>query len=119
MENNIDFDRMPSVYWSPTTKMSYLQRRVLVYSMMYYEYNESCVSDQFYDGISKQLVRLQKRYPDEFKETEYYYAMYDFDGTTGFDLPDRLNDSDKNRIELISNVIYRKWKRKRRKRNGN
>ena len=83
----ISFDKMPCLYWSDATKISYLQRRIIVYSIMYYEQNESCVSDQYYDSISHQLVELQRTCdPAEFRRSTYYYAMYDFDGSTGFEI---------------------------------
>ena len=47
----IDFSKMPCIYWSDSTKISYLQRRIIVYSIMYYEQNESCVPDKYYDSI--------------------------------------------------------------------
>ena len=72
----IDFSKMPCIYWSDSTKISYLQRRIIVYSIMYYEQNESCVSDQYYDSISHQLVELQRTCdPAEFRRSTYYYAM--------------------------------------------
>lgn len=80
-----------------------------MYSIMYYRYNESCVSDRYYDTISKQLCGLQKQYPEQFKRTEYYYAMYDFDGTTGFDIPSRLTKSDLDRLTRIASAVLRLW----------
>ena len=64
----IDFSKMPYIYWSDSTKISYLQRRIIVYSIMYYEQNESCVSDWYYDNISHQLAELQRTCdPAEFR----------------------------------------------------
>lgn len=99
----VDFSRMPCVYWSDNAKISYLQRRIIVYSIMYYELHESCISDREYDSISKQLVELQKSAnEEEFKKSMYYYAMHDFDGSTGFDLSSRLNDKDRNYLRRIA-----------------
>ena len=92
---------MPYAYWSDITKVSYLQRRIIVYSIMYYENNESCVSDKYYDSISNQLVELQSKISkDDWKQSTYFYAMYDFDGSTGFDIPSRLNKHDKEYLEV-------------------
>lgn len=92
----VNFDSMPSKYWDEHVKISYLQRRIIIYSIMYYEMNESCISDKQYDAISQQLVHLQRSVdPEEFRKTEYYYAMHDFDGSTGFDIYGRLNGRDK------------------------
>lgn len=109
MSNGIDLDKMPFIYWSPATTMSYLQRQIIVYSIMYYQMSQSCVSDRYYDAVSKQLCGLQKQYPEQFKQTEYYYAMYDFDGTTGFDISSRLTKSDLDKLTRIANTVLTNW----------
>lgn len=108
----IDFSKAPCIYWSDATKISYLQRRVLVYSIMYYQFNESCVPDARYDAIVKQLVRLQKETPMEvLKKTRYHYVMYDFEGSTGFYLYSRLNRADKDQLEAIAQQVLEQWKK--------
>lgn len=107
----IDFSNMPCIYWSDSTKISYLQRRIIVYSIMYYEQDESCVSDRVYDGISQQLVKLMKTAdPAELRKSTYYYAMYDFDGSTGFDIPSRLTKYDREYLGNIAAHVHRQWK---------
>ena len=107
----IDFSKCPSLYWSDSTKISYIQRRIIVYSIMYYENNESCVSDSYYDSISHQLVQLQKDADfAEFRRSTYYYAMYDFDGSTGFDIPSRLTKYDREYLGNIAAHVYHQWK---------
>lgn len=106
----IDFSKMPCVYWSDSTKISYLQRRIIVWSLMYYEFNESCVPDSVYDSVSHQLVELQKKASkEEFEKSTYYYAMYDFDGSTGFDIPSRLTKEDREYLEAILRIVYDNW----------
>lgn len=113
MVDGIDFSGMPAKYWSNTTKASYLQRRIIVYSIMYYENNESCVSDHFYDSISHQLVRLMaESTPEEMERTRYWYAMHDFDGSTGFDIPSRLTAEDKMHLQHIARNVHHQWKTK-------
>lgn len=108
--DGIPFDTMPSVYWDLAAKMSYLQRRIIVYSIMYYEQNESCISDVQYDGISRQLVRLMSEASQkDLERTRYYYAMYDFDGSTGFDVPHRLTKEDYEHCSNIAACILRQW----------
>ena len=108
----IDFSKCPCIYWSNTTKISYLQRRIIVYSIMYYEHDESCVSDAEYDSISHQLVALQKQATqEEFKKSTYYYAMHDFDGSTGFDIPSRLTKKDRNYLTHIAAIVHEQWVR--------
>lgn len=109
----IDFNKAPCMYWSDTAKISFLQRRVIVYSIMYYEHNESCVSDKEYDSISQQLVELQKQVSKEdFEKSTYYYAMHDFDGSTGFDIPSRLTEDDRKYLTNVALYIHKLWKGK-------
>lgn len=112
----IDFSKMPCVYWSDSTKISYLQRRIIVWSLMYYELNESCVPDSVYDSVSHQLVELQKKASkEEFEKSTYYYAMHDFDGSTGFDIPSRLTKEDREYLEAIARIVYDNWTNQGRK----
>lgn len=112
----LNLNKLPIKYWSTKTIISYLQRRIIVYSIMYYELNESCISDKDYDSLSHQLIELMKSTPKEIcRESQYWYCMYDFDGTTGFDLPDRLTKSDKEYLTNIANHVLKMWRCK----NGN
>jgi hypothetical protein len=83
---------------------------------MYYEHNESCISDFEYDSISRQLVELQKNTSkEEFEKSTYYYAMHDFDGSTGFDIPSRLTKKDRDYLTNLALTIYRRWQEKDKK----
>lgn len=105
----MDFSKPPACYWSESTKISYLQRRIIVYSIMYYEHDESCVSDKYYDSISRQLVKLKNKYPKAFRESTYYYCFYDFDGSTGFHLYSRLTKYDKRYLTQIAYNVHKSW----------
>ncbi len=112
----IDFSKMPCIYWSDSTKISYLQRRIIVYSIMYYEHNESCVSDSYYDSISHQLVKLMKECkPEELRKSTYYYCMHDFDGSTGFHIYGRLTKYDKEYLSHIAAIVHESWVREGKK----
>lgn len=92
--------------WSIEDKIGLLERRILVYSYQYYELAQTVVDDKFYDLVSMYLVEMIEQYPNEFKNTQYYYVFYDFDGYTGFHLYSRLNDKDKRMIKIIAwNVL--------------
>ena len=88
-------------------RLSFLQRYILVHSRLYYDKDTSVISDKKYDFIAKKLVELKNKYDKEWQKTDYYYCFKDFDGTTGFDLWNRLKVKDKKVIELISNIIYK------------
>ena len=77
---------------------------------MYYEHDESCVPDSKYDSVSHQLVELQRKASkEEFKKSRYYYAMHDFDGSTGFDIPSRLTKKDREYLTKIASMIHKQW----------
>lgn len=80
-----------------------LQRWILVQSFSYYELNENIVSDFTYDDNARQLAELKKQYPEEFKRSRYYEYFHDYCSeddnahyTSGFDLLERVRESDKH-----------------------
>lgn len=92
--------------WDLLTKINYYQRKIILNCIMYYEYDKSFLTDNYYDSISHELVKMQKeldksRRYDVKRDTTYGYMMYDFDGNTGFDLPKRLNPKD---YEYLNNI---------------
>jgi NAD-dependent DNA ligase len=63
------------------------ERQILVHSFLYYQLNESIISDHTFDQWSKELVDLREQYPEEFKQSVHAKDFVDFDGSSGFDLP--------------------------------
>lgn len=86
--------------WDDITKVNYLQRKIILNAIAYYELDRSTLSDKDYDELSKQLVEMHKAV--NIEDTQYGYIMYDFDGTTGFDLYSRLNEKDKKYLMNIA-----------------
>ena len=86
--------------WDKITCINYLQRKIILNAIAYYELDTSQLSDREYDELSKQLVEMQKDV--DITKTQYGYIMYDFDGTTGFDLYHRLNEHDKEYLMKIA-----------------
>lgn len=106
----VDFSKPPMLYWDIGAKISYLQRKVIIHSIIYYDLNDSCISDMEYDSLCRQLVKMQSQVDkDVLKETMYYYVMYDFDGTTGFDIIGRLNSIDKKYLTKIASFVLYKY----------
>lgn len=106
--------------WDKKTCINFLQRKIIINSIIYYELNTNKLSDKAYDELSRQLVELYSEYDGNIeKDTQYGYAMYDFDGSTGFDLYGRLNDRDKaylrNIAQHITGIGVRKVQKKKRK----
>ena len=88
--------------WDKITCINFLQRKIIINAILYYELNTSPLSDKEYDELSRQLVGLQKDI--DIQQTQYGYVMYDFDGTTGFDLYSRLNEHDKKYLMIIARM---------------
>lgn len=103
MSKKIEFK---NPYWSKKMKLEYLQRYILVHSYLYYVLDNSVISDKQYDVVSMQLVDMMSNMSKEdIEKSKYNYVMYDFDGSTGFDLFYRLNEHDKDYIIKISNTV--------------
>lgn len=107
--------------WDLLTKINYYQRKIILNCIMYYEYDKSFLTDNYYDSISHELVKMQKeldksRRYDVKRDTTYGYMMYDFDGNTGFDLPKRLNPKD---YDYLNNICAYKLFLNDKKQNNN
>lgn len=89
--------------WSDVDKISYLQRKIILNSILYYEFDKSTLPDKVFDELSHQLVEMQLNYKGNIEnDTEYGYMMCDFDGSTGFDLSSRLNYEDREYLTSIT-----------------
>ena len=102
--------------WDKITCINYLQRKIILNCIAYYYRNTNGLSDKDYDEISKQLVELQKTV--DVRLTQYGYIFYDFDGSTGFDLYDRLKEADKKYMDAITNIVFPKYNNKNKKKKG-
>lgn len=97
--------RFSNPYWSKQLQISTLQRWVVVHSILYYEMDNSIVSDKAFDTNAKQLAQMQKDFPKDAKASQYWYAFKGFDGTTGFDLFSKLSDGDRSYLTKIAEVV--------------
>lgn len=96
---------MPYIYWSLQTKVSALQRQIIVHSIIYYHLNNSVISDREFDRLSKELVQLMESDDKALQKTDYWYCMHDFDGSTGFHLYDRLTEHDEQYLTKIARYV--------------
>lgn len=66
-----------------------LRRRLqmLIHSSLYYDHNTNVISDKQFDTWARELVQLQKAYPDIAKTVDWADAFADWDATTGAFLP--------------------------------
>lgn len=68
-------------------KILRLRLRLLVHSCIYYKFDQNIISDMAWDKMAKELVQLQKDYPEISNKVEWYEAFSDWDGSTGAFLP--------------------------------
>lgn len=106
-----DFDNFISTkYWSIKTRIEYIQRKIIISCIVYYQLGSSIMTDMQYTGICKQLKKLQNENPNITKETKYYYVFKDFDVSTGFDIYDKLNKKDKKYLHDLSCMLLNRGK---------
>lgn len=86
-------------------QISYASRQIIVHSIIYYELNKNVIDDKTYDKKAYFLADLIKKYPNEAKQSEYWNIIYDFDGTTGFDLRSRLSKEQNEYLTHIANIV--------------
>ena len=72
-----------------TIKEKIQQRRlqILVHSCIYYEFNTNIITDTQWNNWAKELVDLQRQYPEESLSVIWNDVFKDFNGSTGMDLP--------------------------------
>lgn len=87
MTMNNTYDKFTGKDLEVAEKIQQRRLQILVHSCIYYEFNQNNVPDATWDKWAKELVQLQKDYPNIAKEVIWADAFNGFDGSTGFDLP--------------------------------
>lgn len=106
-----DVNKLPVLYWNDKTKIEYLQRIIILHSIIYYELNSNCIIDKDYDKLSKQLLELMSNTKKSILEkTQYWYVYKDYDGSTGYYLYHNLSKKDKKYLYLIANNILKQYR---------
>lgn len=90
-----------------TDKISFMQRQILIHSYLYYHLDRTVITDKQYDNISYNLVELMKQHPNETLESDYAEIFKDFDGSTGFDLIDKLTEEQLYRVNNIARYLMK------------
>lgn len=96
---------------SPQDKVDFAARYIIVHSIIYYEMDESVISDKKFDKKAQALARLINKYPEEVKNSEYFQVIHDFDGSTGFHLYSRLKKSQRRYLKQIARHVIRCYKK--------
>ena len=88
-------------------QIDFWQRYIIVHSYIYYFMDDNLISDREYDAKSLMLVEMKNKYPEEWKNSEYYKQFTDeYCGNTGFDLIETLSDRQLAIIKFIINNVY-------------
>ncbi len=69
------------------SKINNLEQKILVWSIIYYRFGDSIITDKQYDTTAKELQRLIKEYPQEFGQSILYEDFNGFSFVSGYDLP--------------------------------
>lgn len=107
----VNFNSGQSVYWSDKLKLEYLQRQIIVHSILYYEMHENVIEDFQFDQLCRQYMEMVKHAGSIPEKTQYRYVFKDFDGTTGFYIYDRLKQADKEHLSFIANHVLCLYKK--------
>lgn len=105
--------------WTKLDCVNFLQRKIIINSIAYYELDNPVLSDKQYDELCKQLVSMQEDI--DLNLTQYGYCMDGFDGSTGFDLYEKLNSNDKDylmKLAMLGLGKVKEEKAKKKKRKG-
>lgn len=97
-------------------RCSFLQRKIIINSIIYYELDENLMSDQQFDKMCRNLLK-GIQYTKNYERSDYFYVFYDFDGSTGFHLYHRLEDDDKEYLMHLAKHVLKIAKSKRKKEN--
>lgn len=69
-------------------KIQQRRRQIIVHSILYYDFNENTIPDATYDKFGRELIQLQKDYPEVSEKVLYHReAFKKYTSSTGFDLP--------------------------------
>lgn len=104
----VDFSKGQPVYWSDKLKLEYLQRQIIVHSILYYEMHENVIEDFQFDSLCRQYIEMSQN--TDASVTQYFYVFRDFTGETGFYIYDRLKKPDKARLTLIAGHVLNLYK---------
>lgn len=95
---------------STTDQIDWLCRKIIIHSIIYYDYNTNIISDPDYDKLARQLERLVNGNRDKISGCYYYECLKDYTAATGFDLKDRLEDEHRKYLEHLSGMFLGQYK---------
>lgn len=91
-------------------KLDFLCRRIIVHSIIYYDYDENIISDNEYDKQCRELYQLIQDNQNEIQKCYYFDILKDYSPATGFDLKYKLTEEHRKYLEHIASVILYQYK---------
>lgn len=85
------YDLFTGVELEIAEKIQQRRYQLLVHSCIYYYLNTNIISDMQWDKWAKELVKLQKDYPQIASQVKLFEYFNDWDGSTGAFLPITLD----------------------------
>ena len=99
--------------WTTVDKLNRLQRMVLLHSIIYYDLNESVITDDYYNKLTRLLAKKVTQYREKsvFRKTMYWYVFEDYtDGSTGFDLAHKLKKKDYEYLKILATHVIQRYR---------
>lgn len=90
---------------NPVETMDYLCRKLIILSIIYYDFNDNIVTDQEYDKVAKRLDTMVKMNKKRLPECYYYEILKDYTPATGFDMKYKLTEEHRKYLEHIANYV--------------
>lgn len=95
---------------SITDQLDWLCRKIIIHSIIYYDYNTNIISDPDYDKLARQLEQLVNGNRDKISNCYYCECLKDYTAATGFDLKDRLADEHRKYLEHLAGMFLEQYK---------
>lgn len=83
--------------------INWLQRYVLIHSIIYYNMDNNAISDKEWNKMALELVERMKD-KKLAKKSEYWRYYKDFDGNTGFDIVEALKEFDEQHYDYLFTI---------------
>lgn len=95
---------------SITDQLDWLCRKIIIHSIIYYDYDTNIISDQDYDKLARRLEKLVNDNRDSISNCYYYECLKDYTAATGFDLKNRLEDKHIKYLEHLAGMFLEQYK---------
>lgn len=95
---------------SITDQLDWLCRKIIIHSIIYYDYDTNIISDPDYDKLARKLERLVNENRDKINKCYYYECLKDYTAATGFDLKDRLTDEHRKYLEHLAGMFMGQYR---------